>query len=557
MKPPHRRPREPFVLAACAAAVAAALVWLGPPGNDLAAHVYQRGLFLDHGFVLWNNFWYAGRYSFVTYSLLYYPAAALVGIRLLAVLSAAAAALAFCLVAGREWGSSAKWASRMFAPAAGAAVITGAFPYALGSAVALTALATLQAHRYRTFGILVALTLAVSPLAFLLLVVVLAGLAAARRGRALVRPAVAVAGSALAAAALWRIFPDGGRFPFPAEELVAAVGFCAAGLALTWRVERARPLRYVFGAYLLACTAAYLVPSGLGENVVRLRFVAVPLAALTLSLRRWQPLPVAVAAMALALSWNATPLAFSFARGAADPSANAAYWAPAIGYLRHELRPSYRVEAVDTAGHWDAVYLADAGIPLARGWFRQDDFPQNAALYRDLSSRSYLRWLRRLGVGYVVLTAAPPDYSSRGEATLLRSGRSGLAPVFREGPTTIFAVPAPRRIVTGPGSPHVLALSPSGIRVTVGRPGSYRLAVRYSPYWRADGACVTEAADGMVKLQTRRAGEIRLLFEVTPDRAIATLAGAGHACEQDGSAQPGPPHRELPLAAALGASGVG
>ena len=62
-----------FAPAAAAGLLAALLVWLGPPGTDLAAHVYQRTLFIEHGFVLWNNFWYAGRYSFVNYSVLYYP----------------------------------------------------------------------------------------------------------------------------------------------------------------------------------------------------------------------------------------------------------------------------------------------------------------------------------------------------------------------------------------------------------------------------------------------------------------------------------------------------
>ena len=51
--------------------------------------MYQRAVFLDHGFALWNNLWYAGRYSFVTYSLLYYPLAAAVGIRPLAVATVA------------------------------------------------------------------------------------------------------------------------------------------------------------------------------------------------------------------------------------------------------------------------------------------------------------------------------------------------------------------------------------------------------------------------------------------------------------------------------------
>src|ERR1051325_3908250 len=102
-----RRPgaltREALIAAAACASLAAVLPWAGPPGNDIAAHIYQRTLFLKHGFVLWNNFWYAGRYSFVTYSLLYYPLAALLGIKLLAVATVSTAALAFAGVVGRQW----------------------------------------------------------------------------------------------------------------------------------------------------------------------------------------------------------------------------------------------------------------------------------------------------------------------------------------------------------------------------------------------------------------------------------------------------------------------
>src|SRR5436190_893035 len=91
-----RRPtplvREALLAGFAAASLAALLLWAAPPGNDLAAHVYQRALFLKHGYVLWNNFWYAGRYSFVTYSLLYYPLSALLGLMVLAL---AASPLAF------------------------------------------------------------------------------------------------------------------------------------------------------------------------------------------------------------------------------------------------------------------------------------------------------------------------------------------------------------------------------------------------------------------------------------------------------------------------------
>src|SRR4249920_1601958 len=72
--------------------------------------------------------------------------------------------------------------------------------------------------------------------------------------------------------------------------------------------------------------------------------------------------------------------------------------------LTSHLSPSYRVEAVDTTGHWPAVYLARAGIPLTRGWYRQNDFPVNQLLYRQghLGRMAYVGWLRSLGVRYVV-----------------------------------------------------------------------------------------------------------------------------------------------------------
>ena len=49
--------REALLCAAAGAAVAAILAWLGPPGTDLAAHAYQRALFIKHGFVLWDDDW--------------------------------------------------------------------------------------------------------------------------------------------------------------------------------------------------------------------------------------------------------------------------------------------------------------------------------------------------------------------------------------------------------------------------------------------------------------------------------------------------------------------
>jgi hypothetical protein len=525
---PTTAAREAVLCAATAALLASLLVWLGPPGADFAAHAYQRSTFLQHGFELWNNFWYAGRYSFVTYSLTYYPLAALLGIKLLAVASIATAAFAFTLILSREWGRTARWSSRTFAIVWAGIVLSGAFPFMLGAALGLVALWALQTGGRWRFAALAALTLAASPLAFLLLTVVLAGVGLARwrERRKFIAPAAAVVAMLLTEAALWRLFPDGGRYPFSWQELLAACAFCVAGAGLTWRVDGGRVLRSFFIVYFVGCVGVFAVPSAVGENVARLRFLALPMIVLALSLRRWRPLPIALPILLLALSWNVTPLAFSFVKNESDPAASRAYWQPAIRYLHRHLNLSYRVEAVDTAGHWDAVYLPRAGVPLARGWFRQNDFPQNRVLYGDgLFRGTYLAWLRALGVRYVVLPDARLDYSARAEAKLLRSGRSRLMPVLRLEHITIYEVPFPRRIVTGPAPARVVELTQTRVTVHLGAAGTYRIAIRYSPYWSASSGCLDPGRDSMIRLRAPAAGNVQLRFHVNARRAFAAFAG--------------------------------
>jgi hypothetical protein len=454
------------------------------------------------------------------------------------VLSAAVAAAAFTALVRRLWPDSTVWASRLFAAVAAGTFVTAAFPYGLGLALALVALLALAYGRMLLFALAVVSTLAASPLAFLFLVLIVGCVGAARRGRAVVKPAAVVAAACVAGLLVWRLFPDSGLYPFATGEWLAALAFCAGGLAMTWRVPRARVLATFFGAYAALCTFSYLIPSLVGENVDRLRYAALPITALVLSLRGWRPWPVAAAALALACAWNLSPFAYTFAHSAEDPSAAAAFWRPAIRFLRRELTPDYRVEVVDTAGHWEAVYLARARIPLARGWYRQDDFPQNELLYDRFDARAYRRWLRSLGVRYVVLTSAPADYSARREASLLRSGRSGLRVVFRSRTTEIFAVPHPVPIVTGPDRPAVLRLTQTAIDLWVRRAGHYRVAIRYSPYLAAGGACVARTRSGMTLLDVRRPGRLDLAFALTAARAFAALTGSTSTCPERGRRDP-------------------
>src|SRR5262249_60877005 len=124
-----------------------------------------------------------------------------------------------------------------------------------------------------------------------------------------------------------------------------------------------------------------------------------------------------------------------------------------------------------------------AGIPIVRGWYRQDDFPQNELLYdQTLGPKTYLDWLRNLGVRYVVLSDATPDYSARAEANLVRSGRAHLLPVYRSRHLRIFRVPGAKPIVTGPAPSSVSWLWPSRLAFVGAGPGPGRVARRRSAY---------------------------------------------------------------------------
>jgi hypothetical protein len=528
------RAREATISTSLAAALAAILLWTAPPGIDWAAHAYQRTFLLDHGFTIWNNFWYAGRYSFVTYSVLYYPLAALLGIRVLALASVSAAAFAFSMVVFRQWGPVSRLSSRTFAVLWVGIIGAAAFPFALAMSFALLALWALQEQRRGRFAVCAVLTVLASPLAFAFLVVVLAGAALSRRSVSGSRPQIAVVlfGAAFELV-LNRLFGDGGRFPYGLLQLAPSLIFVGLGLLVTRDVPQARLLRGMFWTYLAVCVTAYVVPSSIGSNLERLRYVALPVALIAVALRRWRPLWLVLPSVVLAAVWNTTPIYSTFARAGTDPEASRAYWQPSIAFLKAHLSPSYRVEVVDTAEHWAAAYLPDAGIPIVRGWYRQSDFPQNALLYEGtLGAASYEAWLRRMAVRYVIVPDAPSDYSARDEAALVQSGVTSLVPVAWTLHTTIYELPRATPIVTGPSPATVMYLYPSRLVFEASKPGTYRVRVRWSPYWHATSGCVGRTRDGMTTVRMSQAGLVSLGFAVSVSRGLETLAGTIPGCSK-------------------------
>jgi hypothetical protein len=104
------------------------------------------------------------------------------------------------------------------------------------------------------------------------------------------------------------------------------------------------------------------------------------------------------------------------------------------------------------------------------------------------------------------------------EAELLRSGAAGLREVARAGDVTIYEVPDATSLLTGPAEARLTALEHDRVEGEVGAPGTYRLALRWTPTWRvqAGDVCVEEAPDGMTRVVARAPGPFALGISAVP-----------------------------------------
>ena len=74
------------------------------------------------------------------------------------------------------------------------------------------------------------------------------------------------------------------------------------------------------------------------------------------------------------------------------------------------------------------------------------------------------------------------------------------------------------------------SVTQSRIGAEVRRGGTYRIAVRWSPYWHASLGCLSEGKDKMIRLTTRRAHFVRLTFRVNAVRALDEIVGQQPSC---------------------------
>jgi len=509
--------RESLVAAGIAAAVALALVAWGPPAGDESAHLY-RTLLVRDGVLVWDNLWYGGHYPLASYSLLYYFPAALVGNLVLVVVAVVVSAALFATIAVEEWGEAARWPSRVFAVCACAPVFTGTYAYAVGFAALLASVWGFQSGR-RWLGILCAgLTLGFSPLAFVFLCLALGAIALAYRPA---RRTIVLVGAWLTLFSALQLavnilFPAEGRYEFRPKELAWILIAGGLGWVIARGSPRGRALAMLFLLVGAVSLVAFLVPSPIGSNLTRFRTVVLPLALVAVGLVAWRPRWLAVVAVLAAAQYTLSPYV-TVAGGLTDTrAAHAAFWQPALSFLRSHRSQNYRVDVVPTFDNWEAYYLPREGFALARGWYRQLDLARNPVLYRDgLTATGYRRWLRSMAVRYVLLPNVPLDrVAAPAQAALLRSGASGLVEVERGPDWTVYELPAPTPLLTGQARAGLTAFEHERIAGFTAAPGSYLLRVRYTPYWSATpGVCLERASNGMTRLVSRRAGAFELRVE--------------------------------------------
>jgi hypothetical protein len=225
-------------------------------------------------------------------------------------------------------------------------------------------------------------------------------------------------------------------------------------------------------------------------------------------------------AVVSALVYTVVPYVGAAAHRTDTRSAEAAFWEPALELLAERGSPDFRVEVVPTGDHWEAYRLPRAGFPLARGWYRQLDIVQNPLFYEEpLEPDAYRAWLDSMGVRWVLLPHTQLGrIGEEREAELLRSGRAGLEEVGTAGDVTVYEVPDPNPILTGPGEAHLTAYRHDRVEGEVDAAGTYRLAVRWTPTWRVEAGevCVREATDGMTEVVASGAGPFVLGVSMLP-----------------------------------------
>ena len=488
------------------------LVWrfaLATTGGDIAAQDQWAEFARLHPGSAYNFAWYGGMHP-VSYSVISPYLMAVIGVRTTLLLSSiAAATLTALLLVQLPAVKHPMWPSLAAAVAMLGNAISGRVTFALGIMFALAALGAVVAwpaswqvgeRRRRLIQGVVAVVMATlatfgSPVAGFFLGLVAAALWLYRRRSAAyvlgIPPVLVVLISAV-------FFPFGGKQPMHWYSTIVPILIPL----FVWLVSPAawRVLRLTCLIAIVAVLFAWLVPSPIGTNVVRLALIfgatalLVPLcegvdrnpfAFLSKLWPRgfgWLPRRFfIVCALLTSLIWQGGVAG----RDVVGERPNAA-WQYDINALLHQFAIRHanlgRVEVVPSRSHRESSALAPYAN-LARGWNRQADLERNPLFYdpnTPLTADAYRAWLDRWAVRYVVLPPGEPDGAAKAEAALVSSDPSFLKLVWSNQDWRLYQVVDPTPLAAAPAT--ITSFTATEIVVTVPRKANVLLRVPASPW---------------------------------------------------------------------------
>ncbi|MFF3205492.1 MULTISPECIES: hypothetical protein [unclassified Streptomyces] len=501
---------------------------LATDGGDLAAQYAWAGFVGRHPVTPYGLFWFGGVHT-VNYSVISPHLMALLGVRAVSVLSGVSATCLLAMLLERTVPRVSLWPGLVGALGLWYNVVLGRTTFALGLAFALAGLLAVADRAPRparlaaaAFGALFA-TMG-SPVAGLFLLVAGAGYLVTRQyGKclALTLPPVAVVGLTTL------LFPFHGEQPMAAGRMILPVLLSAAVVWASprkWRVVRAGSALYAAGVVL-----TWLVPSPIGNNVERLALLFAPAVLLAAALHRRSGATrngvrrTRMRAMALVTALSVSYLCVTSLMHLRSPDPVPGWVTHTDGVLAALARLGAdrgRVELPTDRDHRGATLLGPH-VELMRGWNQQLDVERGRLFYEgDLDGPRYHAWLRHWAVGYVVLHDGPPDRSAERETALIKEGQHWLELVWQDRYWKIYRVRDTLPLVSAPAV--LQHAGEAGLTLRMPRAGTSTVRIAYSPWLRAEGACVS--ADGpWTRLTAPRAGVYRL----TSDYAAGSVDDGG------------------------------
>lgn len=474
------------------AANSIAFLIVRPGVNDLwAARARASAAAHGVGLTYWFS-WFGGGATPGNYSVLTPYVSAVIGAEVLGVISALAIT-AVGWVALRK-SSHPEVALAVIAIGATANLWSGRIPFLFGSVFAVAAFGAVHSRRPVLAAVLSVVSVFCSPVSGAFVALGLAGTFISeptKQYRRICMTTVAATGAALVFVAI--AFGNPGPEGFSiwlVLELLAGLVLCLWAAPAPW-------VRTTIWLSFVAVVLIFLIPNGLGANMMRWGWFYIPVAVVATSRRR---LTVAIALIATMVGAGVEATIADVVHST-DPTATTAFYKPLAGELdKLPDLTTYRVEVI-AHGFSRGSHAGDEALlnhaMLARGWETQEDQALNAILgNRSLSPVSFKVWLDNNAVGYVAIPRQKVQSSP--EYDIVAAGTSYLTRVWQSVDWQLFHVTNATPIIQRPAS--VLVRSQARLEVNVPCRCSISVRLRYSKFLKAtmpvSGIPATVSDDG-------------------------------------------------------------